>query len=164
MISIRKAVASDRSELQDCFAELQAFERLLEPNRAAPETIADAYIDGLLADCADTGGAIFVAETDEGIVGFVCVLSRKISKDIIYQEREHAYVTDLVVSKDYRNRGVGKQLMHAAEAHASASGATRIRVGVLNANVVAHGLYRQLGYIDNEIVLEKRLGATVEAT
>lgn len=157
MISIRKVVDGDRAELEKCFAELQAFERSIEPNRAAPEAIAHAYVDDLLRECGRADGAIFVAESSGEIVGFVCVLARWLSSSIIYEEREHAYVTDLLVRRNFRGQGIGKLLMEAAEGHARKTGATRIRVGVLSANTAAHSLYRTLGYRDNEVVLEKLL-------
>ena len=98
------------------------------------------------------------------VVGFVCVLSRLDSEDIIERDREHAYVTDLVVLEPYRKAGIASELMRVAEAHAFLSGARRLRVGVLAVNSGAHNLYRKLGYRDQEIVLEKTLGPTQEAT
>lgn len=159
MIIIRKAESKDRQALEECFAELQRFERSIEPNRAEPQSICRQYVDGLLADCEKTAGAILVSDIDGQVAGFVCVLSRLPSDDIIELESEYAYVTDLVVREPFRRTGLGLQLMQAAEAHALASGATRIRVGTLAANQGAYRLYRQLGYHNSEIVLEKRLVA-----
>src|SRR5688572_26071405 len=143
VVTIRKAESKDRSALEVCFGELQSFERSIERNRVEPESISGRYIDGLLAQCTKTSGAIFVAEVDSRVVGFVCVLSRVPSDDIVELESEYAYVTDLVVSESFRQSGLGIQLMHAAEAHAAEAGATRIRVGVLAANLDAHRLYRK---------------------
>ena len=157
VVTIREADDKDRSALEACFGELQDFERSIERNRAEPQSIRGPYIEGLLADCARTSGAVFVAEVNDRVVGFVCVLSRVPSDDIIELEGDYAYVTDLVVLEPFRRSGLGVQLMHVAEAHAVKSGATRIRVGVLAANLGAHRLYRKLGYSDSEIVLEKRM-------
>jgi ribosomal protein S18 acetylase RimI-like enzyme len=156
-ITIRQADERDTASLELCFDELQSFEQSIESNRAEPSLIRNAYIRGLFDDCAMCSGAIFVAEAGSRIVGFVCVLSRLDSEDIIERDREHAYVTDLVVLEPYRKAGIASELMHVAEAHASSSGARRLRVGVLAANGGAHKLYRKLGYRDQEIVLEKTL-------
>jgi ribosomal protein S18 acetylase RimI-like enzyme len=94
----------------------------------------------------------------------VCVLSRLESQDIIESDREHAYVTDLVVLEPYRKAGIASELMRVAEAHAFSSGARRLRVGVLAVNSAAHNLYRKLGYRDREIVLEKTLGPAQAGT
>jgi ribosomal protein S18 acetylase RimI-like enzyme len=158
-VVIRQAQRGDRAALERCFSELQSFERSLERNRAESKLICSQYIDGLLADCATMSGAIVVAEVNGLVAGFACVLSRMPSDNIIELESECAYVTDLVVLEPFRRSGLGARLIQAVEAHAVASGATRIRVGVLAANLGAHRLYRTLGYQDSEIVLEKRLSA-----
>jgi GNAT superfamily N-acetyltransferase len=157
-ITIREAAAIDRPALEDCMAELQAFERSIESNRVEPEAIRGKYIDHLLTECGKSDGSILVAEQTGRVVGFVCVLCRVKSPEIVEQEREYAYVTDLVVLEPHRKAGIGAALMRAAETRAGSCGATRIRVGVLAANTGAHRLYHQLGYSDREVVLEKRIG------
>ena len=156
-ITVRQADERDRAGLELCFDELQSFEHSIESNRAEASLIRDAYIHGLFDECAISSGAIFVAEAGSRVVGFVCVLSHVDSEDFIEKDREHAYVTDLVVLEPYRKAGIASELMRVAEAHASSSGARRLRVGVLAANSGAHNLYRKLGYRDREIVLEKTL-------
>jgi len=160
--TIREAVAADRPALEDCMAELQAFGRSIDSNRVAPEAIRGKYIDHLLAECAKSDGYFLVAQRSGQVVGFICVLCRVESEDIVEREREYAYVTDLVVVVRHRNTGIGADLMRAAETRARSRGATRIRVGVLAANSGAHRLYQQLGYSDQEVVLEKRIGARHE--
>jgi ribosomal protein S18 acetylase RimI-like enzyme len=157
-ITIRHADERDRASLELCFDELQSFERSIESNRAEASLIRTAYISGLFDDCATSSGAIFVAEASSRVVGFVCVLSHVDSQDILERDREHAYVTDLVVLEPYRKAGIASELMRVAEAHAISCGARRLRVGVLAANRQAHNLYRKQGYRDREIVLEKTLG------
>ena len=163
-IKIRQADERDWAGLEACFDELQSFEHSIESNRAEPLLIRNAYIRGLFDECTESSGAIFVAEISNRVIGFVCVLSRLDSEDILERDREHAYVTDLVVLEPYRKAGIASELMRVAEAHAFSSGARRLRVGVLAMNTAAHNLYRQLGYRDREIVLEKTLGPTQGTT
>lgn len=159
MATIRKATSEDRAALELCFIELQTFERTIEPNRVEPEIVAADYIEELLADCVYHNGAVLIAEEDGRFAGFACVLSQVHSSSVIEKYRNHAYVTDLYVRKSDRGRGIGEQLMRAAEDYAFANGAERIRVGVLAANNAAHGLYRKLGFRDYEVVLEKTIPA-----
>ncbi|HEX4072241.1 MAG TPA: GNAT family N-acetyltransferase [Planctomycetaceae bacterium] len=156
-VTIREAAANDRPALEACMAELQAFECTIERNRVAPETIRGVYIDYLLSECQKSDGTILVAEANGQVVGFVCVLCRVDSEEIVEIDRLHAYITDLVVLEPHRNAGIGSQLIQAAESQAQARGATRIEIGVLTANSAAHRLYQKLGYCDREVVLEKRL-------
>ena len=140
-------------------AELQAFECTIERNRVEPDAIRRIYIDYLLAECQKSDGTILIAEASGQVVGFVCVLCRVDSEEIVEKERQHAYITDLVVLKPHRDTGIGSQLIQAAESRAQARGATRIEIGVLAANPAAHRLYQKLGYCDRDVILEKRLGA-----
>jgi ribosomal protein S18 acetylase RimI-like enzyme len=157
-VTIRDATPADRPALEDCMAALQAFERSIESNRVEPETIRGKYIDHLLADCGKSDGSLLVAELEGQVVGFVCVLCRMDSQEIIEKDRAHAYISDLIVLEAHRGAGIGAALMRAAEARARSRGATRIRVGVLAANSAARLLYCKLGYSDHEIVLEKQIG------
>lgn len=104
MTSIRKATPEDRSALELCFVELQRFERAIEPNRTEPSTIAAEYIEELVADCVDHDGVILIAEEDDHVVGFACVLSHVRSSNVIEKHRDHAYVTDLYVRASERPR------------------------------------------------------------
>jgi len=158
MVMYRNAQPGDRRGLAECFCELQEFERTLEPNRADARKICREYIRGLFDDCAQHNGVVFVAESEGRIIGFVCVLGRMRSEEIIEADRDYAYVTDLIVRAECRRTGIGAQLMAAAEAHAVKCGARRLKVGVLAANMRAHRVYRRLGFRDNEVVLEKRIG------
>jgi ribosomal protein S18 acetylase RimI-like enzyme len=162
MATIRKATPQDRQALELCFTELQNFERTIEPNRVEPEIVAADYIEELFADCVYHNGVVLIAEEDNRFAGFACVLSQVHSNSVIEKHRDHAYVTDLYVRESSRGRGIGEQLMRAAEEYALACGAARIRVGVLAANNVAHGLYRKLGYRDYEVILEKTIPAAEE--
>ena len=128
-VTIRQGGERDWASLEACFEELQSFEHSIESNRAEPFLIRNAYIRGLFDDCAKSSGAIFVAEMSNRVVGFVCVLSLLDSENIVERDREHAYVTDLVVLEPYRKAGIGSELMRVAEAHAFSSGARRLRVG-----------------------------------
>jgi len=157
-IIIRQAETRDWAALESCFAELQGFERSIESNRVDPQMIARDYICDLITDCERLRGAIFVAESDDQIVGFASVLVDFRSDDPIEERQDHSYVTDLYVRDTVRRSGVGSRLMRAVEAHALAAGATSLRVGVLARNDAAHALYLKLGYRDYEVVLQKKLG------
>lgn len=154
---IRPARVSDRSALESLFCQLQDYERTIEPNRADAESICRAYIDRLEQLCAAQAGAIIVAEVDGQIAGFVCVLGRVDSNEMIEADREFAYVSDLYVAPDQRGGGIGEKLMGAAEDHARSCGARRLRVGVLAANPGAYRFYRKRGFRESELVLEKQI-------
>jgi ribosomal protein S18 acetylase RimI-like enzyme len=154
---VRAAAASDRAALEACFIQLQKDERAYEWNRRPGESFAPAYVDGLYRQCRESQGLIVVAESDSQVVGFVCVLARTVSGDMIEQDQERAYITDLVVLPGYRERGIGTALLAAAEAHAAQAGAQTLMVGVLAGNTPAWQLYLRLGFVAAEVVLRKPL-------
>jgi ribosomal protein S18 acetylase RimI-like enzyme len=157
MVTIRKATENDRSAILEGFNALQAYERSIEANRADPADIADTYLRELFAECRDGKAEILVAEVDMGVVGWVGVVPRHISDDILDHDREFAYISDLIVLEDYRGRGIGRRLLAAAEEYVATKGVRRLRVGVLAANAAAHRLYHAVGFRDYEVILEKQI-------
>ena len=55
-------------------------------------------------------------------------------------------LNDLFVEQSYRQQGVGRLLMTAAEHHAKETGAIRLILAAQIANTVAQSLYESLGY------------------
>ena len=153
----------DSQALSDLFIALQDFERRLVPGIPEGSTVAGPYIELMLARCRTWDGRIFVADSGNRIVGFVCVWARMRSDEPDDGPSEYAFVSDLIVDSAHRGRGVGRMLMSAAEHYAGERGSPRLRVRVLARNIVARGLYRTMGFSDYEIELEKRLRAATAA-
>ncbi|MDR0836550.1 MAG: GNAT family N-acetyltransferase [Tannerella sp.] len=59
-------------------------------------------------------------------------------------------IHDVFVSKEYRRKGVGRQLMNAVISEAENRGSSRITLEVRNDNVSAQNLYRSLGFEDTD--------------
>lgn len=89
----------------------------------------------------DGSHAVYVAENDAGVVGWVHVYEHlPVCHDRV------AEVAGLVVDASCRGTGVGKRLMEAAEHWARAKGLDTV---VLRSNVIrepAHKFYERLGY------------------
>jgi predicted N-acetyltransferase YhbS len=77
---------------------------------------------------------VFVAEHGDAIVGFISLSA---------QDGNDAEIEDLFVEPTQWRRGIGRELMFAAEREAAAWGATRLRV-VGNPNALA--FYEALGF------------------
>ena len=61
---------------------------------------------------------------------------------------DEGHITTIAVHPLHRGRGVGRQLLEAAEAIARERGALRITLEVRVSNTVAHSLYQKMGYVD----------------
>ena len=147
----------DRDAVRDCFAQLQDFERSLDPRVPRGAEIADAYLELLLERCREHAGIVLVAEEASVVVGFVAVLTRYCSDEPEDDPTAFAYVTDLVVRETHRRRGIGRRLLDAAESRARAAGVDCVRLSVKAGNAGAQALYAECGFEGYELVLEKRL-------
>lgn len=149
--------ARDAAGLRVCFVELQEFEHAFDPRAPRGEPIADAYLARMFERCAKWAGRVFVAESDGGVVGFVCVWGRVPPQEVDDEPADAAYVSDLVVLPPWRGRGIGNALLARAEAYAREQGVASLGVGVMDANRDARRLYERLGYAAVHVELAKRL-------
>ena len=148
----------DDTSLRDCFIELQNHERRLNPGQPEGSTIVEAYLNRMFARCREWDGQVFVAEVAGKMIGFVCVWARVKPDEPDENPSEYAFVSDLVVGPTYRRRGIGRQLLSAAECYARARGAISLRIGVLAHNNAARRLYGSAGFEEYEVELAKQLG------
>jgi ribosomal protein S18 acetylase RimI-like enzyme len=157
MVRIRTFLPSDAHEVKHCFAELQSLEQSLEDNRVDAEAISSAYLKHLLDECSKWDGCLLVAEHDNRVVGFVCVLAKFDSHDMIEADSKYAYVTDIVVTSNMRGHGIGLKLLQEAETFSRQRGASVLRLNVLAENRTARIFYSKTGFRELEIKLIKPL-------
>lgn len=151
--------ARDGEALRACLIEHQDFHRALEPSWPEGKTIIDAYVSFLAAQCATHDGRILVAERTGAIVGFICVVS-SLRNDSPDDPATFAWVHDVFVRPEHRRQGVGATLLAEAEAFVRSRGARELRLGVLDRNDHARGMYRGLGFRDYVRVLTKPIEAS----
>ncbi|MGD0707869.1 MAG: GNAT family N-acetyltransferase [Anaerolineaceae bacterium] len=119
------------------------------------EVDAQGVADRLTHLLSIPGQAIFVAEADRNVIGWVhAFIVCEIETDLF------AEIGGLVVDERWRNKGVGGLLMHRAEAWARENGMPLVR---LRSNIIretAHRFYSNLGYSyeKNQKVFTKKLG------
>jgi ribosomal protein S18 acetylase RimI-like enzyme len=147
----------DGQRLRELMIALQNHERRSDPAKPEGSSIVQSYLARMLARCDKWDGKVFVAEEAGQVVGFVCVWARVPVEEPDEDPSEYAFVSDLVVEEAHRRRGLGRELLSAAEKYARARGARRIRLDVMARNSDARGFYQSMGYLENEIELEKAL-------
>ena len=73
-------------------------------------------------------------------------------------EGHRGWINYLAVDPEYRRRGIGRQLMRAAETQLRAAGCPKINLQVRTSNQTALGFYQAIGFtVDDVISLGKRL-------
>jgi GNAT superfamily N-acetyltransferase len=97
--------------------------------------------------------ALFVAERDGTVIGFVHVHSRI----DYYRRRPHGHVADLVVAAGAEGLGVARLLLAEAEAWSRRQGYDWLSLAVFEQNERAAGLYERYGFGRDALTLVKPL-------
>lgn len=101
-------------------------ERLIPALRNVPNVVAFLALDG-----------------DEAVGIAVCFVGFS-----TFRARPLLNIHDLAVLPQHRDKGVGRRLLEAAEAHARREGCCRLTLEVLETNSGARALYRRFGFDD----------------
>jgi ribosomal protein S18 acetylase RimI-like enzyme len=132
MTTIRSATEDDIPSLAELSGEL-GYETTTEEVKARFE---------FLKGKSDHG--IYVAEEAGAVLGFISFERY----DTLYMD-SGLNLTGLVVSKEARNKGIGRQLLEAAEKYAAEKGLKFLRLNSGAQRLEAHRFYRNRGF-DNE--------------
>ncbi len=144
--SIRKATRKDYSGMEALFAEIDAHHREVLPQVFRKASGPARTKDFLYAVLADRESVIFVAESDDRIIGLVYACVRKFPDTPIRVPCRMGEVDQLIVTKKYRRYGVGKALMEKAEQWADDMKLDRLELSVWDFNHSARFFYQEIGY------------------
>jgi ribosomal protein S18 acetylase RimI-like enzyme len=158
MLRIRKYdPAQDEGALRELLLELLDFEKSVESEWPSGPEIIEPYFRWMMKHCRDYSEEIFVADEDGNVLGFITVLGRFLPIDPDEYPKEYAFISELLVHKPHRGRGLGHQLIAEAEKYALQQGVSTIRLEATANNTLARKFYTRAGF--RELVVEyfKRL-------
>lgn len=89
---------------------------------------------------------------EAGVVGFVTF---RVRSDRYETDRERGLVKNLYVVPDWRDRGVGSDLLAAAERRLRERGADVVSLEAMASNAAARRFYRRHGYEPHRVEFEK---------
>ncbi|MFC6874662.1 GNAT family N-acetyltransferase [Halobellus marinus] len=95
-----------------------------------------------------------IAQSGDEVVGFV---SFDLERGSFEQDATRGVVRNVYVRPEYRGRGVGTDLMDAAEDTLRAAGASVVSLEAMAGNDRARAFYRDRGYAPHRIQFEKRV-------
>ena len=100
----------------------------------------------------DSRGIILATSNSKliGMVSYVLV-------DRLNQSLRELWIPELVVTTDYRNRGVGKRLVMKCESIARRKKCYRIRLESRNDRIDSHAFYKKIGFSQMALAFEKKL-------
>lgn len=125
------------------------------PSWREPSAVLGAvhgWVRGSIEACGQPGHAVYVAAAGDDIVGLVSVSERT-----HFTGQVDAYVGELVVRSGLERRGIATALMAAAQAWAADRGRSFLTLETGAANQPARGLYRALGFQEEDVRLTKRI-------
>jgi ribosomal protein S18 acetylase RimI-like enzyme len=160
-ITIRPAVSEDADAITRTYLESAEHHARLDPERyfvPAVEAISARYREGRQhPPDAGAEGITFVAELGGEIVGFIDARLDR-SPDPMHREMIYCHVIEIAVSGRHQNRGIGGELLRAAEEWGRQQGAEFASLEYLAVNTRAGEFYqRRMGYRAASITAIKRL-------
>jgi len=121
---------------------------------AAVRRAAQNWIQTSIGTVGQPGHAVYVAIAGGQVVGVV-----SIREQTHFTGQTDAYIGELAVASGMERRGIATALMNAAEAWAARRGVAFLTLHTGAANQPARGLYRQLGYREEELLLTKAIAS-----
>lgn len=139
-IIIRKAVEGDSEQLWLLMQQLAVFENYSDVFSITPDIVKEG---GFRKNPPDF--FCFVATDKEVIAGMLVYYFLPYTA----QNRPSVYLKELYVAEDYRNLGIGEQLMQALYAEAKAHNCLQVQWKVAPWNGAGQRFYERLGAIQN---------------
>lgn len=157
-ITIREFQPEDRAVVEQCIMELQEDEHERRPYfwlPASPEiakTLLDEFVNKLREDAEIK---IYVGVLDGKVAGWILVKTvDPQSPDVAL--KKYGYINELGVLREYQKRGIGLALMNKAEEFIKSLDLEWMGLNT-NPQNPALGFYKNLGYTEGSIRMEKKL-------
>jgi len=142
-MSVRRATDADEAVLRELMAEFEA--EVPEPPGFRVETWDELWAD-IRRDIA--GGAVYLAEDDEGPAGLAQVSAA---------EPGRWHIETVHVRPRARRRGVATALLRECVREARERGAAYVTLEVLSSNEIGRIVWRRLGFDEVELLLGQKL-------
>jgi len=157
MTTVRLYEPQDEQQLRDIASQNYAeqFDAIKPDNPDNPEF--HAYLAYIIQTQESGKGIILLAEQENRLIGFVCLLRPDNSAEENSSESGYAFVSDLFVVPECRHQGVGSQLTRKLEEQARVMGATNIALRVAAENEAARHFYINEQYQEKFVVMSRDL-------
>lgn len=145
-MKIRKAGIKDWQQLNFLYSELDQLHIDSLPGVfRKPEGFPRSkdYFEKIFTD---PNSAIFVAEIDQGMIGFVHAFIRESLVIPLLVPRRFAVIEDLMVKNQFQGKGVGRKLMYRAENWILERDTSLVELNVWEFNEGARKFYESVGY------------------
>lgn len=140
-------------ELQSHLVDLDKEEYLIVTKNSG-----EIYLEHLLFDVNKYKGKIFLYKEKEQIVGLVCgVVNNEEEATFETIVPKRGRITELVVSKKHRGKGIGKKLLNKMEEYLLGLGCKDVLLSVYAYNETAVEFYEKNGYHARMLTMTKKV-------
>ena len=153
MINIRKARIEDAARLEELYAELEEDAVFYQPQHflMSPKGARSRQVEEILNN---ENQAMLVAEDDGKVIGFVHLLILQTKAISCLKPEKVVYLQDLIVTAEYRSRGIGSVIMDAVKEFAKETGADFLRTQVFPGNTDGMRYYNRNGFSETMKTIE----------
>jgi GNAT superfamily N-acetyltransferase len=155
-VVIRPMRDADLPSIIDLQWALNLFEDAISHDRVTDRDGARLCVEENLAEVAEKGGAVVVAESEGAVIGYLTVTFMAGELFVHPGKRRYGYVRDIVVSERHRGGGVAQQLLAEAERISHAAGLSGMALGMLVGNATAERAYLRFGLRPHSVEMIKR--------
>jgi len=117
------------------------------------------YADQSLKDVAEREGAIYFAEIDGKIAGFILGIVERNEKDTLYilthKPGAHGWIGEVFVSPEFRKQGIARKLIDKIAADFKTKVCVNVRLYVMADNKLAISAYENIGFQTRDLEMSK---------
>ena len=149
-VKLRDIKAADIGSIIELLAQL---DRPLPTDRYETKKFQKLIKSYIQFNSTSVNRGIILAISNSKIIGLVSyVLLERLN-----QSFSEFWIPELIVSKEYRNHGVGKLLIQRCESIAKRKKCYRIRLESRNDRINSHEFYKKIGFEQIALAFEKRM-------
>ena len=136
-------------EIKDLLVQLQQY--LADMDKEGYNIVGDGYRDKYfektLEEVNKCNGKILLYRDNDKIVGLIIgIVNNNETVRYDFKAPKRGRITELVVDKDYRGKGIGKELLLKMKEHLKSNGCEKILIAVFGYNESAIRFYKENGF------------------
>lgn len=154
-MKIREATSKDLDALKVLSFDFLSSEAKKEPSYEPEYALTESSANYLLKRVNSENSLFLVVEEESNLVGFLIGYIGKIPD--ARKSMKPAVLDEIYVADKFRGKGVGKKLLQKFQDWAKSHGANKLRVGTHFRNDGAIKFYKDAGFEDFYVKLEKKI-------
>ena len=157
MTIVREYRVEDKQRLH--MLAMQNYATLMPESQSeeSPDDGSETYFQHILQMQLGGKGFIYVAEENDSLLGFVCLLAPVNPVEGGSNEAPYGFMSDLFVVPERRRQGIATMLNAQVEKQMRALGIAQLALRVAASNVTARDFYRREDYCEQFVVMSKQI-------